>query len=163
MSPTGAGAQGKAPWSFLAPPFVVLALGLLGTFVLSAVLSRLLDNGFISLKPYAPVLAWTSFLLFAAVFLQLDGAVIGLRADRAWTSLAALWGTTARSTLGALIITAILAGAQGAVIIAGMAPDRGWGWPFVVGVTGALLVVAVRGAIRTVRARWTIRIVPKPF
>ena len=150
--------------SLVLAPFVMLALGLVGTLYLSMALTGALDGG-ISFAQFAPVLAWETYGLFVAVFLRLDAFVVGRRPDRTWPSLTAMWRTTLLLALGAAIIALPLAAVVGAATVVTMTPDVGGsgGGLLAIGVLAGLLAIAVRAATKDVRVRRTARIVVRPF
>jgi hypothetical protein len=161
--PAGAPARGAPPGdpppSVVAAPFVVLALALVGTFSLSDTLAHALD-GFISFKQFGPVLAWTFFVVFAAVFFWLDTLFVGMREDGAWPSVAAMWVTTAWSTVGATLISAVV----GAVVAALTAAAKAYGLSFLeLLLPGGAIVAAAVGIRSNVRTRRAMRIVPRAF
>ena len=148
--------------SLVLAPFVVVSLGLVGALYLKVALTGALDGG-ISFAQFAPVLAWETYGLFAAIFLHLDAVVVSRRLDRAWPSLTAMWRTTLLSALGAAIIALPLAAIVGATTVVTMTPDVGGGELLALGVLACLLAIAVRAARTAVRVRRPARIVPRPF
>jgi len=148
--------------SLVLAPFVMLALGLVGTLYLSMALTGALDGG-ISFAQFGPVLAWETYGLFVVVFLRLDALLVGRRPDRTWPSLTAMWRTTLLSALGAAIIASPLAALVGAATVVTMTPDVGGGAVVAFGVLACLLALAVRAATKNVRVRRTAQIVAPPF
>jgi hypothetical protein len=150
---------GDPPPSVVVAPFVVLALALFGALILSDALTQALD-GFISFKQFGPVLAWTFFAVFAAVFFWLDTLFVGMREAGAWPSVAAMWVTTAWSTVGALLISAVVGG----VVAALTAAVKAYGLEVLALLfPGGAVVAAAFGIRSNIRTRRAMRIVPRPF